>query len=175
MNNSGKALSTLLFQFALLLLLQGVNHLLNPLALSLHLDVLLVLFAGLYLRVLHGVWVALLAGLLVDAYSPLPPGLRALGILGLWVAVVWLRPRIHPSARRNVRLAAALLQAAWLILPALALGAGRMGNWTYWQRFACDLGLSLAVVWLAAPAWCDLQRRYLLALGWDLHAQARTV
>ncbi len=156
------------------LLLAGMleaNHLLAPYGVSLHLHALLVLFAGLYLRILHGAVIAILLGGMLEALDT--PGFGPLLFLmtALWAGGVYLRLRIRRQVLFQIRMSALGLQAAFLAAATVLFGGGSLGIAAFWQRLAVDAALSLALVTLLAPLWIHLQIRLLESFRWDIAAE----
>lgn len=144
------------------------NHLLAPLGVSLHPHVLLVLFAGLYLRVLHGAILALLFGGMLDAIETPGFGPLLFLIVALWTGAVYLRPRIRREVSYQIRLSALGLQAAFIVAATLFFGVESLGIAAFWQRFALDTLLSLILVGALAIPWARLQILLLESFQWDI-------
>ncbi|MCC5807660.1 MAG: hypothetical protein JJU00_15150 [Opitutales bacterium] len=161
------------FVFNILLLAGMVeaNHLLAPFGVSLHLHALFILFAGLYLRVLHGALLAIVIGGMLDAIDT--PGFGPLLFLmtALWTATVYLRLRIRREVLFQIRMSALGLQAAFLLAATAAFGGGSFGVAAFWQRLAVDAVLSLALVTLLGPVWVHLQIRLLESFRWDIASE----
>ncbi len=156
------------------LLLAGMieaNHILAPYGVSLHLHVLLVLFAGLYLRILHGAVIALLLGSMLDALDTPGFGPLLLLITALWTGAVYLRLRIRRQVTFQIRMSALGLQAAFLAAATVFFGLGSIAIAAFWQRLAIDAALSLALVTFLAPLWLRLQIRLLETFRWDIAAE----
>lgn len=175
MNTQLRAFSIFLFALALLVIQAELNNWLAGWSLALNLDILLVVFCGLYLRILHGWWIVVFVGLLVDATRPTPAGLSVIGLILLWTLVVYYRRQIHRENATHVAWTAVSLQFLWLTVLTLMLSHGRAGEWIYWQRFLVDGGLSLVVIAIIAWPWCEIQRLYLKWSGWDLNAETHRV
>lgn len=175
MNNNARAFSTLIFAALLILVLNEINGWLARYAINLNLDVLLVIFCGLYLRVLHGWWIILLIGLSLDAIRPMPFGSGVAGLMFLWVATVWMRGKIRRERAQDCAVAAVLIQLIWLILLNILWQEGRWMYAAFWQRLLIDSLFSLTVVALLAYPWCEFQRMFLKWSGWDLNNEANRV
>lgn len=175
MNTQVRAFSTLLFALGLLILQAELNNWFAEMSLALNLDILLVLFCGLYLRILHGWWIVVFVGLLVDAGRPTPIGMNVIALILLWTLVVYYRRQIQRESPTHLIWTAVSLQTLWLVTLTLTMSQGRAGEWIFWQRFLLDAGLSLSIIALFAWPWCELQRIYLKWSGWDLNAKIHRV
>jgi hypothetical protein len=171
MRNSQRAFSILLFNLLLLWLLHEANGLLAGWRIHLHGEVLFVIFSALYLRVLHGATLVMISGLFIDVYSPFNYGLHAISLLLLWTVCVVLRQRVRRENPRHVMLVAIVCQLIHLPLWHLAAAQGRLGEALYWLRGGGDLLASLLFVGATAYLWCEMQRLWLLWLGWNLNAE----
>ncbi|MCC5835470.1 MAG: hypothetical protein JJU20_12110 [Opitutales bacterium] len=175
MSTHSRAVSILFFALGLLVLQAELNNWLAGMSLALNLDILLVLFCGLYLRILHGWWIVIFVGLLVDAGRPTPIGMNVIALILLWTLVVYYRRQIHRESPTHVIWTAVSLQTVWLLTLTLTMSYGRAGEWIYWQRFLLDGGLSLVFIALFAWPWCEIQRVYLKWSGWDLNAEIQRI
>lgn len=175
MNTQLRAFSIFFFSLGMLVIQTELNNWLANWSLALNLDILLIVFCGLYLRILHGWWIVVFVGLLVDAARPTPIGMDVIGLILLWTLVVYYRRQIKRESATHVAWTAVSLQCLWLLFLTVSMSQGRLGEWIYWQRFLIDGGLSLVVVAIAAWPWCELQRLYLKWSGWDLNAEINRV
>jgi hypothetical protein len=175
MNTNVRAFSTLIFAAFFILILTEINGWLARYAIHLNLDVLLVIFCGLYLRVLHGWWIILIIGLSLDAIRPIPFGSGVAGLIFLWVATVWMRGRIRRERPQNCTTVAVTIQLIWLLALHLIWNEGRWIYAAFWQRLFWDTLLSLIVVALLAYPWCEFQRVFLKWSGWDLNSESNRV
>lgn len=165
-------ISVVIFVNALLLfVLNEANHLLAPLGVSLHGQALTVLFAGLYLRILHGAILSLLLGLLSSVAGPGDAGSLTLLFLLLWSGAVFMRRRIRREVKFQVRMTALLLQAAAFAYLMLAFAGPFLTLSAFWLRVLVDGTLSLILVATAAVAWVEFQIRLLEANGWDIRSE----
>ncbi len=144
------------------------NHLLAPWGVSIHLHALLVLFAGLYLRVLHGAFLVIIIGGSLDAIHSPGFGPMLLLLLGLWTLIVCLRPRIRRQVPFQVRLTALAAQLLFLLAVTVVFAGPARAIGTFWQRVAIDSLLSLALVTALALPWIHLQIRLLQSFNWEI-------
>lgn len=161
------------FVFNILLLAGMVeaNHLLAPFGVSLHLHALFILFAGLYLRILHGALLAIFIGGMLDAIDTSGFGPLLFLMTALWTGAVYLRLRIRREILFQIRMSALGLQAAFLVAATVFFGGGSLGIAAFWQRLAVDAALSLTLVALLAPFWVQLQIRLLESFRWDIASE----
>jgi cell shape-determining protein MreD len=148
-----------------------INNLLSGWAIHLHLDALLVIFFGLFLKRISSLLCTALLGFLADALHPVPAGTYAAAYILLWLFFVWCQHRIRRQNRLHVRTVAAVgqffLLSGLTLLTSWSLGLGSLS----WQRIALEILLSCLVVFLCASFWCRFQKNLLYAMGWDLEAQ----
>lgn len=175
MNTNVRAFSTLIFAALFILILSEINGWLARFAIHLNMDVLFVLFAGLYLRILHGWWLILIIGLLLDATRPTTFGSGVAGMFLLWIASVWMRGQIRRERAQDCAIAAIIIQLIWLLALNLIWNEGRWNHAVYWQRFFIDTAFSLLLVGILAHPWCEFQRLYLKWSGWDLNSESNRV
>ena len=149
------------------------NFFLGELGLALHLEALLVLFAGLYFRLIHGVGLAILIGLLADAGEASPWGSYFLILLLLWALVFSVRNRLQSENFAQITVFALALQTIYLAATSLFYAGSFFDQWIYWQRILSEGLLSLFVVFLAAYPWTEFNRLVLREFGWDLNAELR--
>lgn len=164
---------SLLFVANLLLMLSlaEANNALGRLGLSVHLDSLLVLFFGLYLKSSLGLIFVLLLGFLNEALHPVPEGTYVLGYLLLWGYLVWWQNRIRLQNPAHIRVVAFSAQLLWMAALSVLFWDGHLPYGVYGLRILLDTLLSALLVLGLAWPWCAFQRRLLLSLGWNLDAQ----
>jgi len=166
-------LANVLLYFAIGLL----NNAVSGWSLQLQLDVLLLVFFGLYLNRMLGLLYTILIGFLADAAHPGPQGAFLLGYLAIWLYLVWAQRRIRRQNPVHVRSVAGAGQALWIIGLAVVMGMDGSGDSrlladpVYWLRVGTDLLASAAVVYLLAWPWCQFQKNLLYSLGWDIEAR----
>ena len=102
---------------------------------------------------------------------PVPFGTFAAGYLFLWLFFVWCQRRIRRQNRLHIRSVATVGQFLWLAGLTLAMGRHMLDEPFFWQRLLLETILSCTVVFVFAGAWCQFQKQFLRALGWDLEAQ----
>ena len=170
MSDNGRISLLFVFNLIFYFLVGEANNSLSGLNISLHLDVLFVLFFGLYIGRTIGLFYTLLLGLLTSASHPVPLGTYLVGFLFLWMFLVWSQHRIRRQNPRHVRTVAAIAQAVLIVGLTLFLGRHAMGSAGFWQRVFFDLTFSLLAVYLLAWPWCRFQHRMLHSLGWNLDA-----
>ena len=171
MSDNGRVAILFGFNVILMFLIGELNHVLSGYSLRLHLDVLLVLFFGLYLGIWPGLLYAALFGLLADARSPAGNGFFFIAYLLCWLFFVFGQRRIRRQSSAHVRWIAVLAQAAWLATLSLLMGDDLLTSGAYWIRVLTDTALSLALLYAIAWPWCRFQHQMLYSLGWDLEAQ----
>ncbi|MCC5842144.1 MAG: hypothetical protein JJT96_18660 [Opitutales bacterium] len=165
-------ITVVIFVNALLLfVLNEANHLLAPLGVSLHGQALAVLFAGLYLRVLHGAILSLLIGLLSSAAGPGDTGSLTLLFLLLWSGAVFMRRRIRREVKFQVRMTALLLQTCAFLYLMLVFSGPWLTLPAFWLRVLADSALSFIFVTAASVAWVEFQIRLLESSGWDIRSE----
>lgn len=171
MSDNGRL--SLIFTFTLLayLAIGEINTMISGWAVYLHVDALLLVFFGLYLNRLSGLVYTALLGFLTEALYPVPTGLYLIGYLAIWLYFTWCQHRIRRQNPYHVRAVVVAIQVAWMLLLALVLGSGSLGNPLYWQRVLVETGLSALVLYLLTWPWCLFQKKLLFSLGWDLEAQ----
>lgn len=174
MSDNGRILLIFLCNLALYFILAEVNNLLSSVALYLHLDVLLLVFFGLYLRRTLGFLFVLILGCLAGASHPAPPGIFLLGYPVLWLLLVRGQRHIARQDPTHVRTLSMTLQLVWLTFLAILLGSGIERTGPMWQRILLESALSTVAVFLLAWPWCQFQKKLLHSLGWNLEAQLRT-
>ncbi|MGC9450390.1 MAG: hypothetical protein ACP5I4_02995 [Oceanipulchritudo sp.] len=148
-----------------------INNLLSGWSIHLHLDALLVVFFGLFLKRISSLLYTALLGFLADALHPVPVGTYAAAYILLWLFFVWCQRRIRRQNPLHVRTVAAVGQL--LLLTGLTLLTSRtlLLDALFWQRIGVEILLSCLVVLLCASFWCRFQKNLLHAMGWDLEAQ----
>lgn len=171
MSDNGRISLLFLFNLLLYFLLGMVNNAVSGFSIHLHLDVLLLIFSGLYLTRLSGLVYAALLGLLADAASPVPVGSYLLGYLALWTYFVWCQRRIRRQNKTHLRSVSIIGQTLWILALAVILGRGSFGDWIYWQRLLIDTFFSGLCLFIVIWPWCRFQNNLLYSLGWDLEAQ----
>lgn len=171
MSDNGRVAILFGLNVLLMLILGEINHALSGFSLRLHLDVLLVLFFGLYLGTWPGLLYAALFGLAADARYPVPLGFFLIGYLLMWLMLVFSQRRIRRQSAVHVRTVAILAQGAWILMISFLLGDDMLTTGAYWLRVLTDLLFSLGLLYALAWPWCRFQHRLLYSLGWDLEAQ----
>ena len=147
-----------------------LNTFLSSMGVHLSLDLLLLVFPGLFLPVTSGCFIALLLGFLSATAHPISPTLGLSGYLGLWLLLVWSRTRVRPHLKWHLGLICILLQLLWmLILTAFLLWPSRDALHLP-PRLLVDGLVSALALAVFVPPWCASQKRLLLALGWNLDA-----
>jgi len=149
-----------------------LNHVLAPLRIFLHLEVLLILIPALYLKTLPGFILAMGTGMLIGASRPFPIEASVIMIMGLWVSGIWMRGRIRRENFRHLAGFAAGLQLCLLLILSIVLypeGGGSLG--IYLERLVVDGLCSAAMLAFAAPLWTRFQVRLLENFGWNLDAE----
>jgi len=170
-SDNGRISLLFLFNLILYFLVGEANNSLSALNVSLHLDVLFVLFFGLYIGRSIGLLYTLLFGFLTNASHPVPVGTYLVGYLFLWMFLVWSQHRIRRQNSRHVRSIATIAQVLLIICLSLFLGRQSLGSGSFWQRTFFDLMSSALVVYFLAWPWCRFQHRMLHSMGWNLDAQ----
>jgi hypothetical protein len=170
-SDNGRISLIFLLNLFLYFLAGEINFLIGNWAIHLHLDALLIFFFGVYLGRTSGLVCAALLGFLADAMHPAPEGTFIAGYLFMWVICVWFHNRIRRQNKTHVRSLAASVQAVWILFLSFLLGSGQLDQPAYWNRVGLDLILSVAVVYAMAWPWCNIQKNFLHALGWDLESQ----
>jgi hypothetical protein len=123
---------------------------------------LYVAYAALQLPLRDGLAAVLLAGLLCDANTPVPPGLHTLLFAAAFTIVFNLRdhvPRDETIARVTIALLANL--ALFLVLSFILVGRGPNPG-AVWPRLIFDLVCSQVVLALTAPWFFACQARALV-------------
>ena len=175
MSDNGRISLVFLFNVLLYFFIGMANNLVSGLSIHLHLEVLLIIFFGLYLTRHFGLFFTVLLGLFTDAVHPVPVGTFLVGYLILWLFFVWCQRRIRRQNPLHVKPVAVAAQTVWIILLGLILGKGSLGEWGYWQRLLSDTVLSGICIYFLVWPWCQFQKRLLHSLGWDLEAQISKV
>ena len=170
MSDNGRVSLIFVLNLLLYFIAGEVNFLLGNWSIHLHMDALLILFFGIYLTRISSLVYTALLGFLADALHPAPPGTYVAGYLFLWLFFVWFSRRIRRQNKTHIRALAASGQAIWLVALSVILGMDQLDQPFYWHRIIHDLLLSLAFVYAFAWTWCNLQKKFLHGLGWDLEA-----
>ena len=171
MSDNGRISLLFVLNLVFFFLIGEINNSLSMLNVSLHLDVLLILFFGLHINRTMSLVYTLILGLLANASHPVPPGTYVIGYLSLWLFIVWSQRRIRRQNPRHVRIVAIGGQLLLILGPSLYLGGTSLGSMAYWNRILLDLLFSFLAIYLLAWPWCSIQRRFLHSLGWNLEAQ----
>lgn len=171
MSNNIRVIGIFFFNFFLLIALGELNHNLTSFAVYLNLDVLFLLCAGLYLRLLHGVILAVVIALTMEATNPLPFGTRLIAFLAIWFIIVEFSRRIQRNNPSHVRTLAVILQFVWFLCLSVIAGQEFLDSGTFWLRTGTDLLLSCLTIMLLANFWVNFQCRFLSDLGWNLKAE----
>ncbi|NDV61225.1 hypothetical protein G0Q06_02035 [Puniceicoccales bacterium CK1056] len=171
MSDNGRISLLFLINILLYFFIGMINNMASGFSIHLHLDVLLLIFSGLYLTRLSGLFLAALLGLLADAANPVPTGTFLVGYLAIWLFFVWCQRRIRRQNKIHVRTVAVVAQLSWIIFLGLFLGKGALSEWPYWQRILSDVLVSCVCLYLVVWPWCRTQNSLLYSLGWDLEAQ----
>lgn len=171
MSDNGR-ISLLFFLNILLYFVLGIiNNAVSGFSIHLHLDVVLLVFSGLYLNRLSGLLLAVLLGLLTDAVHPVPAATYLFAYIAFWLFFVWCQRRIRRQNKAHVRSVSIAAQLVWILVLGLLLGRGALGEWVYWQRLLIDAVLSGICLYILVWPWCRLQKQFLYSMGWDLEAQ----
>lgn len=132
--------------------------------LTLQVDVLYVLFAGLCMRPVVGALLVGLSGLTFGAMLPLGPA-YALILLLLWGILQVFRSRLELNQGGAITLVSLFAQGLVTALLMLVLADGRLGSWLYWQRFLVDSLVSISLLAVVAYPWLRFQVQLLQAWG----------
>jgi len=155
----------------LYLVVSEVNGVIGPWTVHLHLDVLYLVFFGLFLRHLGGLLFAALMGLFADAAHAAPAGVFLAGYIGLWLFFTLCQRRVRRQNPAHVRAVAVAGQLLWMGALALVMAMAQPSAPGAWMRLPADLGFSCLVVGFLAWPWCRFQNKLLHTLGWDLEAE----
>jgi len=173
--NNEKVLICLIANFVLFFFIGEVSHQLAPLGMSLQLDVIYIIFAGLYFRMLHGVIFVALIALFANAITPLPYGFHFITYLASWMFITWARPRIRRENPAHVKLLAILIQTLFFLVITSLMGRSLFGEFFFWMRVATDYSLNMLILLAFTHLWCEFQRSLMLSMGWDLTSEYQKV
>ena len=171
MSNNARLFLLFALQILLFFGIGLVNSFAARFSVYLHLDALLLVFFGLFLRRTGSLVYVVILGLLAEAMHPVPAGTYLLGYLGLWSFFVWSQKRIRAQNPLQVRSITTAAQILWLLVLTFTLGGEHLLNRLYWQRVLVDLLASGLLIYAMAWPWCSLQKKILYSLGWNLDAQ----
>lgn len=170
--NTGKQFGLLLASHLFLFFAIGEsNTFLSSLGIHLSLDLLLLVFPGLFLPVYPGLITVLVLGLLAGTATPIATALHLIGYLILWVLLVWSRTRVRTHDKWHLGFTAILLQLLWMLALTLLLARPFPGLNIHGKLLIDAFCSSLALLFMV-PAWCSLQKYLLLATGWNLDASS---
>ncbi len=146
-------------------LVSQVNHYLAAWHVYLFVGGLYVTFAALLLPLRAGLAASLLAGLLCDANSPVPPGTHTLLFAAAHAVLFHVRDRV-PREETVTRVVLALLANLGIFLVVSFLLIGRSpAPGAVWPRIILDLVCSQVFLALVAPWFFALQTRSLELAG----------
>jgi hypothetical protein len=146
------------------------NHLATH-AVFLHVDALLVVFPGLFLRRLSGLLVVLPLAFLQETATPAAQGTYLFGYLGMWLFFIWAQPRIRRQNTFHLRWVALVAQVLLTLYLLAVVGHTQWQHLAFWQRVLSDTVISCVVIVITVGAWCRFQQRLLQSRGWDLEAE----
>lgn len=143
--------------FLLWTLIAGLNHALAPHHVYLFVGGLYVAYSALALPPRSGLAATLLAGLMLDAVTPVAFGLHAVLFAVTHLMIFNLRDRI-PREETVTRVVVALLAnlLIFLVFSFLEVAARHVPG-TVWPRLVCDLLCSQVLIALIAPWFFALQ------------------
>lgn len=155
---------------ALFFALGELNTFLSSFGFHLSLDLLLLVFPGLFLPVTGGCFLALLLGFLYGTAHPISPALGLSGYLVLWLLLIWSRTRVRPHIKWHLISICILLQFLWMLILTVFLIWPSPDPLLLPPRLLVDGLLSALALACFVPLWCASQKRLFLALGWNLDA-----
>lgn len=167
----------LLFGINLLLyfLVGELNSLLAPRAVYLHLDILFLLFFGLFIAQGQTILYIIVLGLFADARHATPPGAFLISYLLLWAYLVWSQRRIQRQNPSHVSWIALIGQLAFIAVLSLSMADTQLLAFNYWTRVGWEAIWSAVLIFLFAPFWCRIQKSILQEFGWNAEAELRKV
>ncbi len=142
-------------------LVGGLNHAIAGWQIQLFAGGLFVTYPALRMERTEGLLASLLAGLVVDAASPLPFGLTALLFGIAHTLMLQLRPRLAISEAPLQAVVAILAGVVLYLAKSAALARGLPAVSGIWGRMLWELFLSSVLTGLAAPWFFALQDRCL--------------
>lgn len=158
----------LLSMWLLYIAMHLLNQLLAPFGIWLFIEGLFLVFPLLYLRLKHGLLCILLLGLLLDAGSAYPLGLRSTAYALTLLAFTPLRRRVRRENKLQATLVALGLNlCVFLFVFCGVIASQPQMSWPLAGRALSDLLLSEAIVALAAMQWIHFQRQLLIAIAND--------
>jgi hypothetical protein len=169
MNQRGLYVLAFLLQMLAFAVITELNYSVAQWAVALHLDAVLVLFAGLYFPALPGLLLTSLVALFVGATRPLTSGLSLFLFLTLWLFTLMGRKRIRRE--RWSHLAGLAIATQVVEIAILAMIHGIPEAWStlgYLKRMGSDTLLSILAIALLAPFWVRFQARLFTSFGWSL-------
>jgi len=95
MNRPFQVFTIFLLNLVAALCLFEINHLLSGFQITLHLEVLFLVFGAFYLRVLHGALITIFLALMIGSQLPVRIGMFLFFFLFLWLIMVWARRRVR--------------------------------------------------------------------------------
>lgn len=157
--------------FLLAGVLAEANSSLSGFGVSLHLEMLFIVFCGLYLDAIPGMVMTAGLGFFLGVFRPVPLEDTLIEFLLLWLFSLAARRRIRRENFAHVAGVAALAQCLAIIGMSFAYGADLVGSGVFWGRVFGDAALSMLIVAVLAYLWCQFQVRILMDMGWNPDAQ----
>jgi hypothetical protein len=136
----------------------------------LSLDLLLLVFPGLFLPIYPGAFIVLIMALLSGTAHPLPISVHYIGYLLTWLILVWSRTRIRIGNNWQIRTVSILLQLLWMSVLTVYVIWPNLPQFAIPGRLLMDAVCSLLVLLILAPLWCAGQKYLLLLLGWNMES-----
>lgn len=153
--------------YLLWVIFHGASQTLAPWNLSLHFEILLIIFPALYLSAVPGLIHCTLFTLILGAFRPTPLFATLLALLLLWNVGIFMRNQLQPQNRGHVGLAAGFLQLILVLGWSLFQAASAVDPSAFWLRVCSEATLSALFTGLLAGIWCDLQLGVLSEMGWQ--------
>lgn len=153
--------------YLLFFALKEFNHYLAPWSVSLHAEVLLILFPALFLPLGQSLVLSVLIAAMVGVHYPVPLATTIFSFLVLFHIGAWMRTRIRLEHMGHLAGLGAGLQVLFLLVWSLGFVRFAVSPGAFWIRVGTDALLSGAVVALLAAGWCRWQLRLLGEFGWE--------
>lgn len=173
MNPDLRWIIVLIANFFIILLAGEMNHHLAPLSLHVFAGGLLITFGALRLQLKPAFLANALTALLVDAMTPMTPGVMFLGLMAVHTLIFASRGNIPRESSRAATAVAVGANTLIMLLLALSFAREAVHPAAYWQRMSIDILLSQVIVAIGATWFFSLQMASLRLVGINLDAEQR--
>lgn len=173
MNLDPRWIVILLANFFLIFAAGELNHHLASLSLHAFLGGLFVTFGALRLHLKPAFLANAFTALLVDATTPLPPGVIFLFLMAVHCAILATRGNVTREAPGTATGIAMTANFALMLVLSLIFARQTVDLAGYWQRAFIDIAVSQGIILVVAPWFFSLQMASLRLVGINLDAEQR--